>query len=71
MVPLRQSCGSFRVEGSGRFLKKAAQKFLFLWAMGVVTDKAHGPALIKFFCFFLFTKRSLPLPSSMQISGPG
>jgi hypothetical protein len=30
-------------EESSRFLKKAAQKLLLLWAMGVVTDKAHGP----------------------------
>jgi hypothetical protein len=29
--------------------------------MGGVGDNAHGPALIKFFCFFLFTKRSLSL----------
>jgi hypothetical protein len=28
---------------SGRFLKKAAQKFLLCWAMGIVTDNAHGP----------------------------
>jgi hypothetical protein len=28
---------------SGRFLKKAAQKFLLCWAMGVVSDKAHTP----------------------------
>ena len=31
-------------EGSGRFLKKAAQKLLLCWAMGVVADNAHGPA---------------------------
>jgi hypothetical protein len=30
-------------EGS-RFLKKAAQKRLLCWAMGVVGAKAHGPA---------------------------
>jgi hypothetical protein len=30
--------------GSGRFLKKAAQKLLLCWAMGGVSDNAHGPA---------------------------
>jgi hypothetical protein len=30
-------------EESSRFLKKTAQKFLLLWAMGVVPDNAHGP----------------------------
>jgi hypothetical protein len=39
---------SDRVSGPaflGRFLgeKKAAQKLLLLWAMGVVGDNAHGP----------------------------
>jgi hypothetical protein len=43
-------------------LKKAAQKLLLCWAMGFVSDNAHGPALIKFFATFLFTKSSLPLP---------
>ena len=33
-----------RSEESGRFLKKAAQKLLLCWAIGVVGDKAHGPA---------------------------
>jgi hypothetical protein len=28
---------------SGRFLKKAAQKFLSRWVMGCVSDNAHGP----------------------------
>ena len=37
------SCWTAREE-SGRFLKKAAQKFLFAWAMGVVGTSAHGPA---------------------------
>jgi hypothetical protein len=41
-------------------LRKAAQKFLLLWAVGVVADNAHGLELIKFFCYFLFTKSSLP-----------
>jgi hypothetical protein len=30
-------------EESGRFLKKAAQKFLRCWVMGVVGDNAYGP----------------------------
>jgi hypothetical protein len=33
-----------RKEKSGRFLKKAAQKFLLCWAMGFVGDDAYGPA---------------------------
>jgi hypothetical protein len=49
------------MKGSSRFLKKAAQKLLLCWGMGWISDNAHGPALTKFFCFFLFTKRSLPL----------
>jgi hypothetical protein len=32
------------LEGSGRFLKKAAQKLLLCWGMGVVIDNAHAPA---------------------------
>jgi hypothetical protein len=32
------------LQESGRFLKKAAQKLLFRWAKGVVSDNAHGPA---------------------------
>ncbi|HEY1857508.1 hypothetical protein [Acidocella sp.] len=35
--------GPFYIEGSGRFLKKAAQKFLLRRAMGVVAANAHGP----------------------------
>ena len=31
-------------KASSRFLKKAAQKLSLCWAMGVVGDKAHGPA---------------------------
>ena len=50
-------------------LRKAAQKFLLCWAWGCVGDNAHGPALIKFFCFFLFTKSSLPLPLRSLGSG--
>jgi hypothetical protein len=30
-------------EGSSRFLKKAAQKLLLCWGMGVVGDSAHDP----------------------------
>jgi hypothetical protein len=28
---------------SSRFLEKAAQKLLLCWAMGCVSDNAHGP----------------------------
>jgi hypothetical protein len=31
------------MEESGRFLKKTAQKLLLCWAMGFVSDNAHGP----------------------------
>jgi hypothetical protein len=31
-------------EKRSRFLKKAAQKLLLCWAMGVVDANAHGPA---------------------------
>jgi hypothetical protein len=41
--------------------EKAAQKFWFCWVTGAVADIAHALALAKFFCFFLFTKRSFPL----------
>jgi hypothetical protein len=30
-------------EESSRFLKKAAQKLLLCWVVGVVRDIAHGP----------------------------
>jgi hypothetical protein len=43
-------------------LKKAAQKLLLRWAMGVVADAAHDPALKKFFASF-FQKRSASLSS--------
>ncbi|HTJ90470.1 MAG TPA: hypothetical protein VL356_09880 [Acidocella sp.] len=46
---------------SGRFLKKAAQKLLAQQAWVFVADNAHSPESIKFFCFFLFTKRRLLL----------
>jgi 3-hydroxyacyl-CoA dehydrogenase len=52
----------FRVEESGRFLKKAAQKFLLCWAMGLSPTKPIAQHK-KVFCFFLFAKRSLPLQS--------
>jgi hypothetical protein len=32
-------------KGSGRFLKKAAQKLLFMLGHGLVADNATGPAL--------------------------
>jgi hypothetical protein len=31
------------VEKRSRFLKKAAQKLLLRWVMGVVADNAHDP----------------------------
>ncbi len=51
-------------EESGRFLKKAAQKFLFAWASGGETSTAQFK---KCFCFFLFTKRSLSLHLSALV----
>jgi hypothetical protein len=47
-------------QGSGRFLKKAAQKLFLVWAGSGETSTAQ---VKKVFCFFLFTKRSLPLLS--------
>jgi hypothetical protein len=36
-------CSGDHGQESGRFLKKAAQKLLLCWAMGVGPDNAHGP----------------------------
>jgi hypothetical protein len=36
--------GESLVVKRGRFLKKAAQKLLLCWVMGVVADNAHDPA---------------------------
>jgi hypothetical protein len=41
-------------------LKKAAQKLLLLWAMGVVGDNAHGPAEQSFFATFCSQKVAFP-----------
>jgi hypothetical protein len=40
-------------EESGRFLKKAAQKRLLIWAGGGETST---PQINRVFCYFLFTK---------------
>jgi hypothetical protein len=40
-----------RIEGSSRFLKKAAQKLLLCWVMGGVGDNAHDPAQNEAFPF--------------------
>jgi hypothetical protein len=47
-------------EESSRFLKKAAQKLLFMLGHGLCRRQSPWPSITKFFCFFLFTKRSLP-----------
>jgi hypothetical protein len=49
------------------FEKSGAKTFGDAGAMGTVTDNAHGPALTKFFCFFLFTKRSLPFRANVTV----
>jgi hypothetical protein len=41
---------------SGRFLKKAAQKFLLCWAMGVVGDTAHDQIHKVFLLLFVHKK---------------
>jgi hypothetical protein len=46
-------------EESSRFLKKAAQKLLRCWVMGVVADTAHGPANQSFFASFCSQKEGL------------
>ncbi|HTJ90299.1 MAG TPA: hypothetical protein VL356_09010 [Acidocella sp.] len=43
---------------SGRFLKKAAQKLFFCWAMGGVGDNAHGPEQQSFFASFCSQKEA-------------
>jgi hypothetical protein len=35
--------GDLQIGESGRFLKKAAQKLLLCWAVGVVGGDAHDP----------------------------
>jgi hypothetical protein len=45
-------------EGSSRFLKKAAQKFWLIWAMGAVADNAHGPDYRSFFASFCSQKEA-------------
>jgi hypothetical protein len=42
-------------------LKKAAQKLLLCWAMGVVADIAHGPDYRSFFASFCSQKEVFPL----------
>jgi hypothetical protein len=42
-APTPRQCHGIRIEGSSRFLKKAAQKLFLCWAMGVVSDKASSP----------------------------
>jgi hypothetical protein len=57
------------VEGSqerGRFFeKKLCKKLLLISDMGREADTALGGKSIKFFCFFLFTKRSSSNPIGM------
>jgi hypothetical protein len=52
---------------SGRFLEKAAQKLLTLLGHGRCRRHCPRPSIKKFFCFFLFTKRSLPPYSPEQV----
>jgi hypothetical protein len=42
-------------------LKKAAQKLLLFWAMGVVGADAHGPEYQSFFASFCSQKEAFPL----------
>jgi hypothetical protein len=51
--------GWFQIKESSRFLKKAAQKFLLCWVMGVVGDNAHDPAEQSFFATFCSQKVGL------------
>ena len=55
-----QRCARGGLESS-RFLKKAAQKLFLCWVYGQCRRQRPWPSIKKFFCFFLFTKRSLPL----------
>jgi hypothetical protein len=54
-------------ESSRFFEKKRRKKLLLNWACGGVTSTAQFK---KFFCFFLFTKRSLPLRLDMTCPKP-
>jgi hypothetical protein len=53
--------GEVKEQGSASFLKKRSKKLLRPAAMGVGAATAHGRKFKKFFCFFLFTKRSSSL----------
>jgi hypothetical protein len=65
------------IQGSASFLKKRSKKFLFLCGTrrGVPLSTARHCAIpspgqwMKFFCFFLFTKRrpSFPFPPLKKI----
>jgi hypothetical protein len=58
---------SLKQEGSRFFEKKRRKKRLFAWACGAETSTAQFK---KVFCFFLFTKRSLPLRLNMTRPKP-
>ena len=52
----------------GRFFEKSGTKNFC--SPGTVAAKPEGPRLKKFFCFFLFTKRSLPLRFDLTCPEP-
>jgi hypothetical protein len=60
VAAMRRAWGDSCVGSKGRFLKKAAQKFLAMLGHGQCRGHRPRPSIKKFFCFFLFTKRSLP-----------
>jgi hypothetical protein len=68
MIALDQSCSkpAYQGEGSSRFLKKAAQKLLLLWARGVTTSTAQISKV--FLLLFVHKKKpSLSLPQKISL----
>jgi hypothetical protein len=51
---------TFRRVGSGRFLKKAAQKLLLCWVMGFVADKPMAQIHKVFLLLFVHKKKPCP-----------
>jgi hypothetical protein len=58
---------SLKQQGSRFFEKKGRKKLLFGWVCDGETSTAQSQ---KVFCFFLFTKRSLPLCLNMTQTKP-
>jgi hypothetical protein len=53
-------------ESKQPLFKKSGAKIFCMLGHGLCRRQRPWPKLIKFFCFFLFTKRSLPFPLPAQ-----